>query len=77
MRRRMVRMKKLFVVMSCVVAIGISMGAVNAVQGEEELCIPLGTITLSPPEDVESKRAPVEFPHGVHFDYSCKQCLHE
>ena len=70
-------MKKLFIVMLCVVAVGFSLGGANAVQGGDELCIPLGNITLSPPEDVEAKRAPVEFPHAVHFDYSCKKCHHE
>ena len=70
-------MKKLLVVMLCVVAIGFSMGSVNTVQGEEELCIPLGNITLAPPEGVDAKRAPVEFPHSLHFDYSCKKCHHE
>ena len=70
-------MKKTVAVMSCVMMIGLFGIAVDGVKGDDELCIPLGTITLSPPDDVEAKRAPVEFPHAVHFDYSCKQCHHE
>jgi hypothetical protein len=70
-------MKKLFVVLLCIIAMGYYIGTVNAEQGEEKLCIPLGTITISPPEGVEAKRSPVEFPHSVHFNYGCKECHHK
>ncbi len=70
-------MKKIFVLISCIVMTGFFMGNVFADSNNGELCIPLGTITLSPPEGVEAERAPVEFPHSVHFDYSCKKCHHE
>jgi hypothetical protein len=43
---------------------------------EEELCIPLGELTLSPPDEVDQKRSSVEFPHSVHFGYACQQCHH-
>jgi class III cytochrome C family protein len=43
----------------------------------ESLEIPLGTLTLTAPEGSESKRPPVEFPHGGHFNYSCQTCHHE
>ena len=43
----------------------------------EDLCIPLGIITISPPDGVEAKKSPVDFPHAVHFDYNCKECHHK
>ncbi len=50
-------------------------------KGEESLdghlTIPLGTLTLAPPEDAVSKRAEVNFPHGLHFDQNCEVCHHE
>ncbi|MBA3028155.1 MAG: cytochrome c3 family protein [Desulfobacteraceae bacterium] len=71
------RMKKNFSRVFCAVLMVALMGVVGAGQvSSEELCIPLGTITLSPPEDVESKRGDVEFPHDAHFNYSCKECHH-
>jgi len=53
-----------------------SFGLVIADEFGDELCIPLGTIILEPPEEVDSKRAAVEFPHAIHFDYTCKTCHH-
>jgi class III cytochrome C family protein len=41
------------------------------------LCIPFGILTLNPPQTVKSPKAAVEFPHGVHFGYSCKTCHHK
>lgn len=49
---------------------------VGAEESEDALCIPLGEITLEPPESVEARRSPVAFPHALHFDYSCKTCHH-
>jgi len=46
-------------------------------ESEESLCIPMGIIALEPPEEVEAKRAHVEFPHSVHFDYNCQACHHK
>jgi hypothetical protein len=42
----------------------------------EEMCIETGIITLRAPESVETKRSEVDFPHGVHFGYSCTSCHH-
>ena len=42
-----------------------------------EMCVPLGNITLQPPEGVESKRSPVEFPHARHFETECSVCHHK
>ncbi len=41
------------------------------------LSVPLGILTLEAPEGAEAKRPPVEFPHGLHFDYSCQTCHHD
>jgi len=48
-----------------------------AEESEESMCIPMGTIVLEPPDQVESKRSAVEFPHAVHFDYTCSTCHHK
>lgn len=70
-------MKKILVWMSCFAVLVGFMGTVIAGSDDGELCIPLGTIILAPPEGVEAKRAPVEFPHSLHFDTNCKRCHHE
>ena len=43
----------------------------------ETVCIPIGMIPLAAPDGVEAKRSPVEFPHDLHFDYSCRTCHHQ
>ena len=53
-----------------------SFGLVIADESEDSLCIPMGTIVLEPPDQVESKRAAVDFPHATHFDYTCSTCHH-
>ena len=47
-----------------------------AVSAEEEMCVPMGEITLSPLTD-EPERSEVAFPHAVHFSYNCQQCHHK
>jgi hypothetical protein len=47
-----------------------------AVAGDEEMCVPMGTITLEPPDAVEAKRVAVEFQHGRHFILACNTCHH-
>ena len=44
---------------------------------EDEMCVPLGTITLEPPEGVQGQKSAVEFPHGQHFAYACQDCHHK
>ncbi|UCG06831.1 MAG: cytochrome c3 family protein [Desulfobacterales bacterium] len=46
-------------------------------QSDDEMCVPMGTIVLEPPESVEAKRSAVEFPHSTHFILDCKNCHHE
>jgi hypothetical protein len=50
--------------------------SVIAAEGTEEMCVPMGTITLAPPASVEAKRSPVAFPHSTHFSLSCYDCHH-
>ena len=42
----------------------------------DELCIPLGSIELAAPQDVEAKRSAVDFPHSDHFKINCNECHH-
>lgn len=71
-------MRRLGTVSLCVVALFMFFSVLTApvYAGEEELCIPLGTLSLEPPNGVDQKRASVEFPHSVHFDYACQKCHH-
>ncbi|NNF97814.1 MAG: cytochrome c3 family protein [Desulfobacteraceae bacterium] len=49
--------------------------AVGIAGGSDEMCVPMGDISLVAPID-EPKRSEVNFPHTAHFDLSCKQCHH-
>ena len=42
-----------------------------------DICIPVGTITIKAPEGVEMKRSEVDFPHSTHFKYKCQKCHHK
>jgi len=47
-------------------------------KSDGEMCVPMGIITLQPPESVEAKRSPVDFPHAAHFaHYDCRTCHHK
>jgi hypothetical protein len=43
----------------------------------DEMCVPMGTITLEPLAGVEAKRSPVDFHHPTHFGFSCQTCHHQ
>lgn len=43
---------------------------------EGYLSVPVGTIVLEPPPGLDATKNPVEFPHGVHFIYNCRECHH-
>ena len=61
----------------CLLVVMVSSGAwVMAEEAGEQMCIPMGAIVLEAPASVEAKKAPVEFPHAVHFGYACKSCHH-
>lgn len=47
-----------------------------AVAEEAEMCVPMGMITLQPPDSVEAKRATVAFPHDSHLSLACNNCHH-
>ncbi|MGD2037128.1 MAG: cytochrome c3 family protein [Desulfobacterales bacterium] len=71
-------MQKAGILLVCFL-IAIICGSVPAVSAEEdadEMCVPLGTIELAAPDGVEQKRAPVEFPHSLHFKFECQTCHH-
>jgi hypothetical protein len=42
----------------------------------EDMCVPMGVITLSPPEGVTPTKSAVEFPHARHFASDCRKCHH-
>lgn len=54
----------------------VAVGAFGEVDADDEMCIPMGEITLEPPDGVEAKRSEVTFPHAVHFNYTCQECHH-
>lgn len=55
----------------------IGSGAMVFGESEEEMIVPMGIITLGPPESVEAKRSDVEFPHATHFEFECRTCHHK
>ena len=59
---------------ACILTIG---GVVTGEETAQEMCVPMGTILLEPPESIEAKRAAVEFPHSKHFGYECAVCHHK
>lgn len=70
--------KKQIMTICLVISIFFAAGLVIASDDEgDTLCIPLGVITLSPPESVEAKRSVVEFPHSAHFGILCQECHHQ
>ena len=73
-------MQKIGVLFLCLSMVLVS-GGITIVGGEEtdtEMVVPMGIIELSPPEEVEPIRSPVEFPHSQHFtSVYCKTCHHD
>ncbi len=57
------------------VAIILMSGICGSLLIADEMCVPMGNITLATLAE-EGKRADVEFPHAVHFGYSCEECHH-
>lgn len=55
---------------------GISFGFAIESMEASDMCIPIGVITLTPPESVEAKRVSVEFDHSLHFEINCNDCHH-
>lgn len=73
-------MQKIGVLLLCLSMVSV-FGAVTIVGGQEtdaEMIVPMGTIEIGPPEEVEASRSPVEFPHSRHFvSVDCKTCHHD
>lgn len=63
-------------VVSVVIVLVVGIGWGTAEEADDALCIPMGTITLEAPDDVDAQRSEVEFPHSAHFDLNCKVCHH-
>jgi cytochrome c553 len=52
--------------------------ALKGLQGTKgQLIVPLGDITLTPPQGVKQKATEVKFSHSGHFTYACTECHHE
>ena len=51
-------------------------GAISGEGSDGEMSVPLGTITIEPPDSIEAKRSAVEFPHSLHFNFKCSECHH-
>jgi hypothetical protein len=71
-------MRRSVVAILTVTAIGL-LGAIQSFSssGSKDLmCVPMGSIVLKAPEDVQSKRSAVTFPHARHFDVACVTCHH-
>lgn len=52
------------------------MGWGTLLVADDEMCVPIGEITIEPLTD-EAKRSEVTFPHAMHFNYSCQTCHHK
>lgn len=76
-------MHKILAAFLCTIIVvvgGISLGIADsetASDSEETMSVPMGVLTLEPPDSVEPKRSPVEFPHARHFNYACMDCHHQ
>ena len=66
----------ILIVMTCCATAAV--WATESSEGSEgELCVPLGNIEITAVDGVDTKREPVEFPHSIHFGYSCNRCHHK
>ncbi len=76
---RRARMQRTGIVILCLM-IALLTGGVLSIAGagesESEMCIPMGSFSITAPDSVDPGRSAVAFPHAVHFDYSCKECHH-
>jgi len=72
------------VILICLAILFIGFSSVSASdetkkEGEtlDTLAVPMGNITLSTLPHLESKRSSVDFPHSIHFNYTCTTCHHK
>jgi Class III cytochrome C family len=67
----------LFLGLSMVLVFG-SMTITGAQETDAEMIVPMGTIEIGPPSEVEPTRSAVNFPHSRHFaSVYCKTCHHD
>jgi hypothetical protein len=68
--RKSVLLTAVVVFIVCGLAWGLAMAE------EEEMCVPMGDITL---ESIapEAQRESVIFPHATHFTFDCRECHHK
>ena len=59
-----------------ILALGSALEVSGKSSSDDVMCIPMGAITLEPPESVASKKSAVDFPHAKHFVLDCKECHH-
>ena len=65
-------------VLCCILAVIFGNAVVVSGESDDEtISVPLGIITLGPPDDVVATRSAVPFPHGTHFVYTCNTCHHQ
>jgi len=68
--------KMVFVVMGIIVALCFA-SVSGSFENDGEMCVPMGIILLSAPEQAEQKNAPVNFHHSKHFMFECRKCHHK
>ena len=76
---RGLRMYKIGIAILCVMMVVI-LGTTLKVSGQEAedvMLVPMGVIPIDPPEGVEAKKSPVDFPHSRHFITECRECHHK
>ncbi len=66
-----------FLILGTIFVLVIGSAAIVFGESEDEMIVPMGIIVIGPPESVEAKRSPVEFPHATHFRYECRTCHHK
>ena len=64
-------MKQLFIFV-CSFAIILMTGSalVSALEKQDDLSLPKGTMTLTAPEHSQTKMSPVVFPHSLHLKFA-------
>jgi hypothetical protein len=70
--------KKEFGILCLIIAVMLGLTLeVSGQSSESDMCVPMGIITIEPPEGVKATKTPVDFPHSAHFQTDCKSCHHK
>ena len=70
-------MKKMFFAGMGIIVVLYFANVSASFENDGELCVPMGVIVLSAPEQTEQKNMPVNFHHSKHFIYECRKCHHK